>query len=159
MPLELCAPVWVADCIYGLKWSSRLLGQEGGLGQPLTLQCKTCSYKIKRRMSRTEVISLFLCFLYLRCFELKKQESKKALRWISFVIWRISILWMIKLMAISPWKAPLSAERATLHHLFWFISVSFNLLWHMFSSYNYIMAFLLHQLCSKILPPLLQFSA
>lgn len=104
LPLELCVLLWISGCLSGLKWSSCLLGQEEGLGQPLTLQCKTCSYKIKHRMSCTEVSPLFLYFLYLSCFELKKQDSKKALRWISFEIWRISILQMIKLMAISPWK-------------------------------------------------------
>ena len=102
--MEDSATVWVPDCLSGLKWSSCLLGQVGGLGQPLTLPCKTCSYKIKQRMSCTELSTLLLCFLHLFYFKLKKPGSKKASRWISFVVWRMSILQMIKLMATSPWK-------------------------------------------------------
>lgn len=104
LPVELSAPVWVPGCLSGLKWSSCLLGQEGGLGQPLTLPCKTCSYKIKHRRSCTELSSLLFSFLYLFCFKLKKQCCKKAPRQISFVVWRMSILQIIKLMATSPWK-------------------------------------------------------
>lgn len=87
-----------------LNWSSCLLGQEGGLDQPLTLPCKTHSYKTRQRTSRTTVSPLLFSLLYLFCFELKKQGCKKASRWISFVVWRTSVSRMIKLMATSPWE-------------------------------------------------------